>query len=188
VRNEKVKLPRNVILLTLFSFLSMTTICFAGSYSLISKEGLRSQLSKPEIALIDVRPSLGWILSFSKIKGAVREDPDKVQSWVNDYSKDITIMLYCQGQSTSSIVAQALVSAGFQKVYVLKGGWSEWSKAGFPTEKKIDDQFTKTCHTKIMMISNAPPACTAVESPQPASPPRLAFTAAFQSLWRRYSW
>jgi len=25
---------------------------------------------------------------------------------------------------------------GFTKVYALKGGWNEWSKADYPTEKK----------------------------------------------------
>jgi len=26
--------------------------------------------------------------------------------------------------------------SGFTKVYALKGGWEEWLKAGYPTEKK----------------------------------------------------
>ena len=134
--NKIRRIPKIVLLLTLLSLLSMTTISAAGSYSLISKEELKSQLGSPEIALIDVRASLGWILSFSKIRGAVRHDPNNVQSWEDNYSKDKTIVLYCQGQNTSASVAQKLVSEGFQKVYVLKGGWSEWSKSGFPTEKK----------------------------------------------------
>jgi len=25
---------------------------------------------------------------------------------------------------------------GFKKVFALKGGWKEWSKAGYPIEKK----------------------------------------------------
>jgi len=25
---------------------------------------------------------------------------------------------------------------GYTKVYALKGGWREWDKAGYPTEKK----------------------------------------------------
>jgi len=25
---------------------------------------------------------------------------------------------------------------GYTKVYALKGGWKEWSKANYPTEKK----------------------------------------------------
>jgi rhodanese-related sulfurtransferase len=33
-------------------------------------------------------------------------------------------------------VAQELKDKGFTKVYALKGGWKDWEKAGFPTEKK----------------------------------------------------
>jgi rhodanese-related sulfurtransferase len=33
-------------------------------------------------------------------------------------------------------VAQKLMEMGFTKVYALKGGWNEWFKAGYPTEKK----------------------------------------------------
>jgi 3-mercaptopyruvate sulfurtransferase SseA len=29
-----------------------------------------------------------------------------------------------------------LIGMGFKKVYALKGGWKEWSKASYPTEKK----------------------------------------------------
>jgi 3-mercaptopyruvate sulfurtransferase SseA len=33
-------------------------------------------------------------------------------------------------------VAQSLKSMGYPKVFVLKGGWKEWAKAGYPVEKK----------------------------------------------------
>jgi rhodanese-related sulfurtransferase len=33
-------------------------------------------------------------------------------------------------------VAQKLMKMGFTKVYALKGGWEEWSKNSYPTEKK----------------------------------------------------
>jgi len=29
-----------------------------------------------------------------------------------------------------------MMEKGYRKVYALKGGWDEWLKAGFPTEKK----------------------------------------------------
>ncbi len=125
-----------LIAFTLLILFSTAAVSLTAGYSSISKEQLKSQLANPDLVLLDVRASLGWILSFSRIKGAEREDPGKVESWLTNYSKDKTIVLYCQGQNTSSNVAQKLVSAGFQKVYVLKGGWNEWSKANFPTEKK----------------------------------------------------
>jgi rhodanese-related sulfurtransferase len=33
-------------------------------------------------------------------------------------------------------VAQKLMDMRFIKVYALKGGWKEWLKANYPTEKK----------------------------------------------------
>jgi 3-mercaptopyruvate sulfurtransferase SseA len=33
-------------------------------------------------------------------------------------------------------LAQKLMGMGYSKVYALKGGWKEWSKANYPTEKK----------------------------------------------------
>lgn len=33
-------------------------------------------------------------------------------------------------------MALKLIAMGYPKVYALKGGWKEWSKAGYPVEKK----------------------------------------------------
>jgi 3-mercaptopyruvate sulfurtransferase SseA len=33
-------------------------------------------------------------------------------------------------------VARQFISRGYKKVFVLKGGWREWEKAGFPVEAK----------------------------------------------------
>ncbi len=52
-------------------------------------------LGKPEVILVDVRTGADWSASTSKIKGAVREEPDKVDSWMNKYSKDRTLVFYC---------------------------------------------------------------------------------------------
>jgi 3-mercaptopyruvate sulfurtransferase SseA len=39
-------------------------------------------------------------------------------------------------EATSAWVAQEFVKNGYAKVYALKGGWTEWEKEKFPTEKK----------------------------------------------------
>jgi rhodanese-related sulfurtransferase len=33
-------------------------------------------------------------------------------------------------------VALQMMEKGYAKIYALKGGWNDWLKAGFPTEKK----------------------------------------------------
>jgi rhodanese-related sulfurtransferase len=62
----------------------------------MSKEELKSMLGNPEVIIIDVRAGGDWDKSKEKIKGAVREDPNKkAKSWAEKYSKDKTIVFYC---------------------------------------------------------------------------------------------
>jgi hypothetical protein len=61
----------------------------------ISKEKLLSVLDHDDVVVIDVRQGGDWESSKWKIKGAIREDPNDVQSWENKYPKDRTLMLYC---------------------------------------------------------------------------------------------
>ncbi|MHC1741619.1 MAG: rhodanese-related (seleno)protein [Syntrophobacteraceae bacterium] len=109
---------------------------FAAGYSMITADDLRTMQNAQGLVIVDVRPTTSWMFSMSKIKGAIREDPKEVSSWQNKYAKDRPIVLYCQTDVTSLGVGRRLASAGFQNVYVLKGGWSDWSHAKFPTEGK----------------------------------------------------
>jgi hypothetical protein len=62
----------------------------------MTKEGLRAMLDDPDVVVIDVRHVQDWNSSSSKIKGAVREDPEKdVKSWGEKYPKDKTFVFYC---------------------------------------------------------------------------------------------
>ncbi|MBI5582847.1 MAG: hypothetical protein HY892_03395 [Deltaproteobacteria bacterium] len=61
----------------------------------IDKEKLQGMLGTPELILIDVRAGSDWKASTQKIKGAVREDPDQVDAWMNKYPKEKTLVFYC---------------------------------------------------------------------------------------------
>jgi rhodanese-related sulfurtransferase len=61
----------------------------------ITKEELKAMLDSPNLILIDVRTQRDWKESDLKIKGAIREDPEVVESWVNKYPKDKTLVFYC---------------------------------------------------------------------------------------------
>ena len=60
----------------------------------MTKEELRTMLDNPNVVILDVRTGSSWTESESKIKGAVREDPEKVDAWANKYPKDKTFVLY----------------------------------------------------------------------------------------------
>ena len=61
----------------------------------MSKEELRSRLGDKDIVIIDVRTGYDWDKSDSKIRGAVREDPQDAATWTKKYTKEKTIVLYC---------------------------------------------------------------------------------------------
>ena len=60
----------------------------------VTKEELLTMLGKPDVIVIDVRLGATWKESDVKIKGAVREDPARVSSWINNYAKDKTLVFY----------------------------------------------------------------------------------------------
>jgi len=63
---------------------------------LITKEQLLPMVEKPEVVILDVRESESWKESKQKIRGAVREDPEKdLQGWFDKYPKDKTLVFYC---------------------------------------------------------------------------------------------
>ena len=61
----------------------------------MSKEELQKVLDKPDVIIVDVRTGMDWTASTMKVKGAVREEPDQVDSWINKYPKDKTLVFYC---------------------------------------------------------------------------------------------
>ena len=61
----------------------------------ITKEELKSILGQPDVVVVDVRVAEEWKKSEWKIKGAVREDPEKdIKTWAENYSKDKTLVFY----------------------------------------------------------------------------------------------
>jgi hypothetical protein len=62
----------------------------------MTKEELKSLLGNPGIIVVDVRIADDWKRSDSKIKGAIREDPEKdYRTWASKYPKDKTLVFYC---------------------------------------------------------------------------------------------
>ncbi len=61
----------------------------------MTKQALSALMGKPDVIIIDVRSGMDWADSDSKIKGAVREDPEAMQSWANKYPKGKTLVFYC---------------------------------------------------------------------------------------------
>jgi predicted sulfurtransferase len=66
----------------------------SGSAPRITTEELKSMLGDPKLVIVDVRRDKDWNSGEYKIKGAVRADPTKVESWASNFGKDKTFVIY----------------------------------------------------------------------------------------------
>lgn len=73
----------------------ISTIVLAGDVPRMTREELKGMLGSPNLVIIDVRANVDWRGSHLQIKGAVREDPKRVNSWMDKYPKDKTLVFYC---------------------------------------------------------------------------------------------
>jgi rhodanese-related sulfurtransferase len=87
-----------------YSFLACLIVIFAAAASLvggeegvtlISQDQLNEDIAKPDLIVVDVRTDHDWASSQFKIKGAQRQSPNEAKEWMDNYSKDKTIVLYC---------------------------------------------------------------------------------------------
>jgi rhodanese-related sulfurtransferase len=136
------KMLFSIVILLLSGFIQTTLSAETASgpenVPRMTKEQLKAQLGNSDFVIIDVRSDHDWQDSNTKIKGAVRENPSKLDSWINNYPKDKTIVLYCAwvNEATSASVALQLMGRGYRKVYALKGGWTDWEKEKYPVQQK----------------------------------------------------
>ena len=61
----------------------------------VDKETVKGWLGNPQVVIVDVRAGSDWQDSKTKIKGAVRQDPQGVQAWAASLHKENKIVLYC---------------------------------------------------------------------------------------------
>ncbi len=66
-----------------------------GEISRISAHQVKELLGRPDTVVVDVRTYRNWWRSSKKIPTAIREDPSKVDQWIEKYIKDQTLIFYC---------------------------------------------------------------------------------------------
>ena len=90
---------RNWLVLAAMAFLLIVPLsaCLAQKEEAprIDKDALKAMLGDANLVLIDVRTPNDWSAGDKKIKGAVRQDPNKVAQWGKTFPKDKQIVLYC---------------------------------------------------------------------------------------------
>ena len=119
------------------------TFALSDDVPMMTKEQLKRMLGDLDLVIFDVRVDSHYFSSDLKIKGAVRPDTPSCVT-ARKYPKGKTFVIYCaspnEAKSTDDVkhLIEKHGADGFNNtnVFVLKGGWEEWLKAGYPTEKK----------------------------------------------------
>jgi hypothetical protein len=84
-----------VLFLVITVSLALTVPCLAAKADFrVDKDTLKSWLADPGVLIIDVRVGGSWEKSATKIKGALRQDPQKVKDWAASLPKDKKLVLY----------------------------------------------------------------------------------------------
>ena len=120
----------------------IATFALSADVPMMTKDQLKAMLENPDLVIFDVRMPRDYVSSDLKIKGAVRVH-DYICIPARTYPKGKTFVIYCASPDQEKSIADVkhLIEEhpdGFNKtnVFVLKGGWEEWLKANYPTEKK----------------------------------------------------
>jgi rhodanese-related sulfurtransferase len=122
----------------------LTTFAFSADFPMMTKDQLKAMLENPDLVIFDVRMGSDYFPSDLKIKGAVRANMgENICGTTSKYPRGSTFVFYCASpnEERSVMNLKHLTEGehqkdGYTKLYVLKGGWEEWLKAGYPTEKK----------------------------------------------------
>jgi len=89
-------IDRWLVLVLIVLAMGIVAAAAADKVPRITTEDLKAKLEDPDLIIIDVRARSDWDESAEKVKGAIREDPNKpTRTWAAKYPKEKTIVLYC---------------------------------------------------------------------------------------------
>jgi len=76
------------------SFTAFLSIQASGQVTKITINQLLESLEHSQLLILDVRDPGSWQADKTKIKGAVRKNPDTFDSWADDLPKNKFLVLY----------------------------------------------------------------------------------------------
>ena len=104
-------------------------------------EEAREKVGNPAVQIVDIRDIRE--LADGTVMGAIHAPRGMLEFWVDPaspYHKTVfadetrEYVLFCGLGWRSALAAKALQDMGMRNVAHIEGGWTEWVKAGAPTE------------------------------------------------------
>ena len=127
-----------VLLTLIFSLLMFVSACEPGTdadggITQLSVTEADAQLRSRDAQFIDVRTEEEY--ASGRALGAKNFPLDKLEDQMHDLDKSQPVYVICRTGRRSQEGSEILQKAGFEKIYNINGGTSEWIAAGLPTEK-----------------------------------------------------
>lgn len=94
------------------------------SFKHISVADAKQLLATPAAVFVDIRDEQSF--AAGRITGALPLDNTGVQAFIADADMDAPVIVCCYHGHSSQAAAAYLVSQGFDDVYSLDGGFTEW--------------------------------------------------------------
>ena len=95
-------------------------------YECISGEKADDLMKEAKLKIIDVRDEESF--KEEHISNAININESEIKKFLDETSKDTPLLIYCYHGNSSKGAAEYLTSKGYQKVYSLDGGYSDYKK------------------------------------------------------------
>lgn len=124
-------------LLTLGALVSVL-FAWAQDFPQIKPESLKEMIEKGDQSMVIVDAQPRGVYDVAHIKGAVNLPWEADLKSNGDLPKDKTLIIYCDcahEEDSIDVANQLKEKWGYTNLKLLEGGWSNWQKLGYPTEK-----------------------------------------------------
>jgi rhodanese-related sulfurtransferase len=126
-----------VVFMTL-TLVSALSGCVARSpekaqYTDISVQQAKEMIDTGEVFILDVRTQEEY--NAGHIRNSTLIPVQDLSKRLNEVPRDRDILVYCKTGGRSTAASEILVNNGFARIYNMKGGITEWTKAGYEVVK-----------------------------------------------------
>ncbi len=93
-------------------------------YECISGKKVDDLINEEKLKIIDIRDEESF--KYGHIPNAININDSNIKRFLDDTSKNTSVLIYCYHGNNSKGAAEYFISQGYKKVYSLDGGYSEY--------------------------------------------------------------
>ena len=98
-------------------------------YADTSVQQAKEMIDKGDVFILDVRTQEEY--NAGHIRNSTLIPVQDLGKRLNEVPRDREILVYCRTGGRSTAASEILVNNGFTQIYNMKGGITEWTKAGY---------------------------------------------------------